>query len=90
MKNTIYRDFPRKYKIKEMLYELQEDVRKKKVEVICNRLNISPSTLRRLGAIRPEDTKEAKPSQLIVIAEELGKQLTELFTKQDLQKCKAS
>ena len=59
----------RKYRIKELFDALPYGQRAQTIQALCEHLGISYGQLRKIWGYKMDDTNEAKPSQLIAIAQ---------------------
>lgn len=71
----------RKYTIKEKFDALPYAERAARIERACRQMNISQAQLRKIWSYRMTDKNEARPSQLMILAAELGCGMEELFAK---------
>ena len=71
----------RKYTIKEKFDALPYSERSARIERACRQMNISQAQLRKIWSYRITDKNEARPSQLLILAVELGCGIEELFSK---------
>ena len=62
-------DSIKKYKIKEKFDELPYSARAQAIKTACERMEISESHLRKIWGYPMASNHEAKPSQLVVLAE---------------------
>ena len=79
-KNNMNNDVNRKYRIKELIDALPYSERKESIQSICRVANVSSSMLRRIWNYKVTDSNEAKPSQLLAIAEFFGVDIYELLS----------
>ena len=80
VKGFLPRNFNRKYRIKELIYQYPPKQRAKKLEELAVLMDLDASSVRRIWGYRPEDTSEAKPSQLLAAAQYFNVPLEEIFS----------
>jgi hypothetical protein len=80
IKGFLPRNFKRKYRIKELIHQYPIEERKKKIKALAAVMEIEESSVRRIWNYRPEDSSEAKPSQLMAAARFFNIQLEEIFS----------
>jgi len=73
-------DVNRKYRIKQLIDALPYSERKESIESLCRVADVSYSMLRRIWNYRITDRNEAKPSQLLAIAEFFEVDIKELLS----------
>ncbi|MEM1326183.1 MAG: hypothetical protein AAGI23_09530 [Bacteroidota bacterium] len=75
----------KKYKIKEKINELRHFEVSDTKRRIVEKLQVDKSQFYRIMNIPIDSNREAKPSQLLIIAEELGCKIDDLLTKMHLE-----
>lgn len=68
-----------KYRIKELYYSLPLAEKAKAMEEDCEAMGISPQHLRKIWGYRIGDENEAKPSQLVIIANRFNVSVEQLI-----------
>lgn len=74
-------DSIKKYRIKEKFDELPHGARTQAIVTACERMEISESHLRKIWGYDLDSVHEAKPSQLIVLAELFACSIDELINQ---------
>lgn len=69
----------RKYRIKELFDSVPHGNRTSAIQELCQLLGLSPGQLRKIWGYKLGEPNEAKPSQLLLIAEFFGVDIYELL-----------